>query len=241
MFQRIFSIYLVLVSSYFTIGQINTNAEESTPKEDSATTDKQSSTLYVSGQYFNAFRVVEDLTFDQAFDSLNAEQPAATGGIEVGTHINFSERVWLSVGVNFFGGGESWLYADSLTDSTFSYTNKYRQIALPLRLNYGVGDQLKWFGFIGVIPSSILGRTYQSKFTNANGVLSENDIEVIETNINSFQFIGTCGTGISYSFGTTTIFGNIEYRHHFSNTYSGIFLNHYQRLLGGNIGLSFTL
>ena len=196
------------------------------------------SNFYMAGQLFNASRSIEDLSTGNKFDSLSFQKPINTGGFELGTSINLSEKLFLTVGVNYFGGGESWSYADSLSDSTFLYNNKYRQIAVPIRLNLQFGDALKWYGFVGLIPSSILGRRYESSYTNANGSLTENDIVVDQENINAFQFIGTVGTGLSYDLGDIKIFSHIEYRRHFTNTYTGIFLKHHQKLIGGSLGLS---
>lgn len=237
MWYKFFPFLISVFFSALTFGQINNKGEASEAIGDSIETK---SNFYVSAQFFNATRQIEDLSSSQRFDSLSFEEPINTQGFEIGTIITLSKRLQLGVGLNLFSGGETWSFADSLSDSSFTYTNKYRQMGVPLRLSLFFGNKLKYYGFLGLIPSTILNRRYESSFTRAEGFEVENDVERTNDDINSFQLIGTAGAGLSYQLGPASIFAQVEIRQHLTNTYTGIFLNHTQRLVGGSVGLTFN-
>lgn len=224
--DNVFCILLVLMSPFFCISQIDT-------------VRSSNNNIYISGQYFNAYRSFEDLSITKSYANRLKETSVNTGGIEVGSYVELTKNIDLGVGISFFGGGEQWMYSDSISDSSFMYTNKYRQVAVPLRVHFHLGKELKWVTFVGLIPSSILSKRYESSYTNEKGTLVENEIESKQDNINSFQFIGSAGTGVSYHFENTSIFLLGEYRHHFTNTYTGLFLNHQQKLIGCSFGISY--
>ncbi|MFK8038187.1 MAG: hypothetical protein AB8B74_07865 [Crocinitomicaceae bacterium] len=196
--------------------------------------------IYISGQFFNAYRSFEDLSASNSYSNRISEESISTGGVELGSYIKLNDKFDLGIGVSFFGGGEQWSYFDSISDSSFMYVNKYRQIAVPFRLHFHLGDELRWVTFLGVIPSSILGRRYESSYTNDEGILTENEIETFQDNLNSFQLAATVGTGVSYQLGNASVFLLGEYRYHFTNTYTGLFLNHQQKLIGGSLGMTFS-
>ncbi len=234
MLDKIFCV-LILVLSNLSFAQI-TGTGDSKISTDSL---ENKSHLYFSWQYFNAFRSFEDNTSASFYKERLDEKPINTQGLEFGTYIDFTKNVNVSLGLGLFNGGETWTFEDSISDSSFTYINKYRQVSLPIRLNFQLGNTIQPFGFIGIIPSSILGRKYESSFTNSNGTLTENDPIIFKTNINAFQFMGTAGLGVKFDFVNSTVFIMGEYRQHFTNTYTGLFLTHFQRLIGGSIGVSF--
>jgi len=235
MLDRIFYSFILILLSSSSIAQ-NDTLEHVKIDGDSI---KNSTHLYFSWHYFNAYRAFEDNTDNLFYQDRLNEEPINTQGLELGTYIDLSKNLNISLGLGFFNGGETWSYNDSISDSSFTYINKYRQISLPVRLNFQIGSSIQPFGFIGVIPSSILGRKYESSFTNAKGVLTENNPEIIQDNISSFQFIGTAGIGVRFDFTNSTVFVLGEYRQHFTNTYTSLFLTHFQRLIGGSVGVSF--
>lgn len=227
--DQILCTFLLLTSSTFSFSQT-----------DSVTDSLNKTKIYISGQYFNAYRSFEDLSIAKAYANRLEETSIKTGGIEIGSYIKLSKKLDLSIGASFFGGGEQWMYSDSISDSSFMYINKYRQIAVPFRLHFHIGNDLQWVTFVGLVPSSILGRRYESNYTDKAGSLVENEIESNQDNINSFQFSASVGTGVSYQFDHASVFLLGEYRYHFTNTYTGLFLNHQQKLIGGSIGLTYS-
>ncbi|MFK8044331.1 MAG: outer membrane beta-barrel protein [Crocinitomicaceae bacterium] len=240
MLNKCLGIAGLFLMSFSLYGQHDSTSINTTVLTNDSELEETKSTLYFSGQVFNAHRTFSDLSNNMRYDSALTQQPTITGGFETGVHMTLSNHFYLGVGANYFGGGESWTYSDSLSDSTYSYVNKFRQIAVPIRLNFHFGNAFKGYGFVGAIPSSILTRRFESSFTNAGGVETENDIVSSEENINSFQFIGSVGAGFSYSFEDVGFFAQLEYRHYFTNTYTGLFLTHNQTLLGGSVGLTYS-
>ena len=240
MLNKIFLLAVMLTSFYSSFAQTDSIVEERNDLNKSMSNDKNAN-FYMAGQYFRASRSFEDVSGISLYDSVLFQQPLNTGGFEFGTFIKLSEGFNMSVGFNYYGGGECWGFSDSLSDSTYTYNNKYRQVAIPIRLQIEFGEAFKSYSFVGVIPSSILGRRYSSSYANSNGTVTENDVLVIHDNINSFQFSGAVGTGLSYDFDGVKVFAHVEYRHHFTNTYVGLYLKHYQKLIGGAFGLAIDL
>ena len=206
------------------------------PSNDSVKTNSQ---FYLSWHYFNAYRSFEDNTVNQIYEQRLNEEAINTQGLEFGTYMDLTKNLNVGLGLGFHNGGETYTFDDPDTDSSFTYTNKYRQVSLPIRLHYQLGTEIQPFGFVGIIPSSILGRKYESSYTDTSGILIENDPEIFKDNLNAFQFVGTAGLGIKFNFDNTSFFVMGEYRQYFTNTYTGLFLTHFQRLIGGSAGLSF--
>jgi len=201
----------------------------------------QSSVFYVQGSYLNSFRTFEDNTPYGVLYRRNNEAPISTGGFELGTHIELTKHTKLSLGVSFFSGGEDYSFSDTLTDSTFYYKNKYRQVGIPLKLNFIIGSTWQAYGFAGVIPSSILHRQYSSDYTTVEGEEIENDVEVIKNGLASFQLVGSVGLGARYQFSSGSVYAFGEYRQNLTNTYLSDFVVHRMRAVGFGLGVTMTV
>ena len=199
------------------------------------------STFYIQGNYFNAFRVFEDKSPYQTNFRRLEEGPITTGGIELGTFININKYADLTLGATFYSGGEEYTFTDSISDSTFYYKNRYRQIGIPLRLNLTFGNAYQIYAFGGIIPSSILHLQYSSNYTTEVGELVENDVETIKNDLASFQLAASVGGGLRYKFSNGAAYVFSEYRPHLTDTYEGDFVSHKMRLFGFGFGLAMTL
>ena len=199
------------------------------------------STFYIQTNYYNTFRKLEDKSVFKKYAPKLNENPINTAGFELGTQINLNEHIHLSLGFNFFSAGEENLFEDALSDSTFYYKNKYRVIGIPLKFNIEYGNQLKWFAFAGIIPSSTLHNQYTSKYTNPEGKEFKNDVEIIKNDLAFFQIAGIAGTGIKYDFSNAMVYTYFEFRQHLSNTFQSTFVDHKLYGYGLGVGLSFKL
>ncbi|MFD1552703.1 hypothetical protein DNU06_08940 [Putridiphycobacter roseus] len=206
---------------------------------DEIITNENEATFYMQGNYFYAYRDFTDLSVYQGYQNRLEETAIFTKGIEVGAFLPLSPRFKISIGASFIGAGEGYDFESSTNDSSYHYVNKYQQIAIPLRLYYEVGEQISWFGFVGLIPSTILQKRVESSYTDATGKEFENEIDAKSENITSFQIAATVGTGVKYNFGNAGVYLNVDYRKYFSNTYTGLFLEHKMYLLGGTLGLTY--
>ena len=207
---------------------------------DSQAEDTLSSDSYIHISYFSAFRTFKDESSNKKYSKRLDEKAISTSGIEIGKIIKINQQFNFSIGVTFFGGGESYQYSDNVTDSTFYYKNVYHQIGIPIRLNFEMGNKVKGFVFAGVVPASILHRRYESNYTDEKGKIFENEIETFKNDLAMFQISGSFGGGIKYSFKNTTLYAMGEYRPYFSNTYTGLFLSHQMRLIGGSFGMIYS-
>jgi len=230
----------------FSYGQItNSNSAPEKSKEikkiEKSDTTKIENTyksqFYLTGAFINSYRNFEDLSAYQSLGKRYLETPINTFGLGFGTYIPLTKKLELDLGISYVLQGEQYNYADSLSDSTFNYVNKYRHFGVPLRLklNFGEGN-LKGFIIGGVIPSSIVSIRYESKFTTKEGSETINEVKKITNDLASFNLVGSIGVGVSYEMGDFGFIITPEYRYNFFNTYSGVPVTHNLWSWGGNFG-----
>ncbi len=228
--MRLFLIFL-FCAPFINFAQADTTKAQ-------ADSEQPSNIFYLHGNYTNTFRTLEDKSPFQIHGERLKEEGIVTGGIELGTYIYINKYAYLSLGFNFFSGGEEYTFIDSVTDSTFYYKNRYRQIGIPFRLNLVYGKKLQAFAFGGVVPSSILHQQISSKYTTAQGAEVENEDERVKSGLLSFQFATSLGAGIKYNFGNGAFYAFSEFRPHFTNTFEGAFLIHRMRSTTFGLGIS---
>lgn len=212
---------------------------ESDKKNLTETDTVEGNTFYFHISRLSSFRKFEDLSAYSSYSKRLNEKSIITGGFEIGSELVLSDNFYLTIGGRFFSGGEQYQYNDSLTDSTFSYVNKYRQIGVPLKLNFEFGKKLKPFMFAGITPSSILGKQVKSVYTNQLGKEIENDSEFTNDYISPFQLVGSVGLGLKYQFPTFGMYTFYAYQKHFTETYSGLFYSH--KMINSSINLGFNI
>ncbi len=212
--------------------------ETETVKNDS--TDKN--TYYLTVGYIRSFRKFEDKSPFGSFSERETETPINTYGIGFGTYIELSENLELELGISYVLQGEQYNFSDSLTDSTFHYTKRYRHFGIPLRLKYNFGkNNLKGFVYGGVIPSSILSYKYESDYTTAGGTVKENDTESKTNTLASFNLATSFGVGVSYQLNDVGFMIVPEYRYNLLNTFDGTFIKHNLWSWGVNFGITLKI
>ena len=249
---------LILLLSVFFITCLNVSAQISNPnvekptegkkkkekkakkEKKEATTDlSQKATYYFTGAYLNSFRNFEDKTPYQSFAERNLETAIHTYGIGFGTFIPLAKNLDLEIGVSYVLQGEQFNYSDSLSDSTFHYTKRYRHFGVPLRFKYSFGkNNFKTFVYGGVIPSSILSYRYESDYTNKKGQTNDNNTVSKTNDLASFNVAVSAGFGLSYQLNNIGFLIIPEYRYNLLNTYDGTKVNHNLWSFGVNVGLT---
>jgi len=212
----------------------------SVSENDKDSTNK--STYYLSAAYINSFRQFVDETPYANFQERNKETPIHTYGIGFGTFINLTNKLDLELGVSYVLQGEQYNFSDSLSDSTFHYTKRYRHFGIPLRLKYTIGNQkLKGFIYGGIIPSSILSYRYESNYTTLDGKTHDNDTHSKTNTLASFNVTTSAGFGASYQLKNIGLMIMPEFRYNLLNTYEGVLVSHNLWSWGVNFGITLKL
>lgn len=206
--------------------------------------DSLSGTVYhVSGFMQYSYRTFEDQSVYNIHALKNDETPMYTGGASIGVLMPFTEHLSVDAGITFFGHGEAYDFAAEASDSTFSYTNVYMQVGIPLKLRYTIGNDLQFYGFAGLTPLNILSRRYDVTFRTAEGSPSDLPLTSITGDFTQFNIMATGGLGMNYYFNYVGISLSAEYRHHLGNTYSQ---DNFKRLhkmygIGLRLGVNYRL
>jgi len=209
----------------------------STFSEDSLT----GSDVYIGGLFQYSYRSFDDQSSTNIYKEWEEQTFSLNGGFNMGLIMKLTNHIHLDVGVSYFGYGENYFYDDSLTDSTFTYHNTYRQIALPVRLRYSYGTKWQVFGFAGLAPSNILSIRNTSVYTTATGG-ELNPVFTVEKNeFATFNIMASAGFGVQYNIRHVGFTLYPEYRRNLMNTYSNktIPMSHKMYGIGINAAMVF--
>jgi len=200
------------------------------------------STYYLSAAYINSFRKFEDVSPFGSFSKRKTETPIHTYGVGFGTYIYLAKNLELELGVSYVLQGEQYNFSDSLSDSTFHYTKRYRHFGIPLRVKYNFGgNDLKGFVYGGVIPSSILSYRYESNYSTADGKTNDNDTKSLSNTLAAFNLTTSVGFGVSYQLNNVGFMIMPEFRYNLLNTFEGVFVEHNLWSWGVNFGMTFKM
>jgi opacity protein-like surface antigen len=197
------------------------NKKEKKEKPASEPDSLTGTNFYLSGLYQYSHRSFEDNSPTKDYYSEWQQQTAGyNSGINFGIIMELTDFIHLDIGVSYFGHSENYTYNDSLTDSSYTYKNTYRQVALPVRLRVVYGDKFQVYGFAGVAPLNILKLKYESSYSTENGIEIERDDEIKTDGFSTFNLMLTTGFGLSYNLNRIGFFISPEYRRHLMNTYA---------------------
>jgi hypothetical protein len=193
--------------------------EVSSEKEKTTRDSLTGTTYYLTGLYNYGYRVFEDNSVYGSYEEWEAQEADMTGGGTIGLLMPLDKGLSLDFGLTYFGHKEKYNFSDTLTDSTFFFSNNYMQIGVPLKLRYTYGEKFQLFGFMGLTPLNILKVRYKSKYTREDGVIIENQVEIIKEKLSIFNVMATAGLGITYNLDWIGFTLYPEFRYHLINTY----------------------
>ncbi|MBD3637081.1 MAG: hypothetical protein HUJ25_07010 [Crocinitomicaceae bacterium] len=214
--------------------------KEKKPREKVSRDSLTGTTYYLTGLYTFGHRYFQDNSISQSYSEWENQLPGQSGGGSFGILFPITNALSMDLGFTFFGHTEQYLYSDEVSDSTFSYSNTYVHIGMPVKLRYTYGDKLQVFGFAGLTPLNVVNIRYNENYTRANGTTVEKDVEVIkEDKLAIFNLMASAGIGLTYNFEWFGITLYPEYRHHLFNTYNSQRpFDHKMYGLGVNLGLT---
>jgi hypothetical protein len=138
--------------------------------------------------------------------------------------------------------GEQYAFNDPNSDSSLSYTNKYRYLGLPLALNLQYGSSFRVFLGAGIAPMIFNRSIQQINWSTALGANEKETIKIKNNNYSSAVFQGFVQAGVQYTGerGWGMILKAV-YRQQFTNTYSkyNAYI-HKANAMGFTLGISKT-
>jgi opacity protein-like surface antigen len=106
------------------------------------------------------------------------EKNLTTWSFGIGMQSQINKHVMWDGGISFLRNGESYSYVAS--DTSFSYQNFYSYISMPVRINYTIGKDLKFYVGAGLIPQMFTGYRQEKQWTTSTDAKVE---ETVKTKI----------------------------------------------------------
>lgn len=156
--------------------------------------------------------------FAQPLGEREKEESAWTVGYHLGARTKLSNNVKLEIGAGYYANKEK--YSFEAVDSVLKYENKYQHISFPLRLVYTFGDEIQFYGGIGIIPKAFLSMSREETTLDVNNKESTQKYRERE-NYNLFLLDGVVTVGAQIKLGDNYgIYATLEGRRQFTNNYS---------------------
>jgi len=226
---------LFLTSIY---GQIGSGKVEE-PKKDTAKTvrvkrvptDGMDETVYFAGMNINqSFRKLEENVspYGDPLTYRVDETPLLRTGFQIGMRNRFHSLASYEVGLSWDKFGETYNYQAEEDDSSFTYTNTYSYISLPVQVYVTQGKDLRYFVGGGIQPMLAMKNTYEERYTDSLGGQFETIVKradgmsgltvnlLVSAGVQwRFSKLFSLYAIPSYVYGLTSTFGKQEsYRHY---------------------------
>ena len=202
---------IVLFSTFKAFSQVLIGGEEETKKtkKEKVSVENDSlkkripdgfTSIYLIANWSKTSRVLKENTGYYG-DSLGARADETSlnlwsYGIGIQNSIN-SNWMW-DGGIAFTRNGESYRFSEQ--DSTFAYKTFYSYISMPIRINYTIGKNIKFYVGSGLMPQIFMNYKQEQKWAYGD---NNSGSETIETNsgYNSFVLSGLFNVGVMLNFG----------------------------------------
>ena len=163
-----------------------------------------------------------------------------TWSYNLGFRNYFTKHFAFEGGISFLKNGESYKFKGS--DSTYNYQTTYSYIAMPLKMLYCHGDDIRFIGGAGIIPQMFYQYRQEQQWTTS---LNESKTASIKTknDYNSFVLSAVVSAGIQIRYSTSwSIYIIPEYRWQLNSSYIVTdSYKHYARTFGINFGFVYQL
>lgn len=248
--MKIAIIFFFFMTSLTGIAQIQIGGETETPKEEKKKEKKPekiqepkptsgSTELFIGGNWSMTNRnlVKNDNIFGDSLGERSKETGIGAFGFGLGIRSKLHKHLLFEGGISYLKNGET--YSFSGTDTSYSYTNNYQYIGMPLKIYFVYGEKkLRFQAGVGVIPQMALKFRQTTEYTTTEGQQVSESIKT-KNGYNSFVFSFVANLGIQYEFlPSWSIFVQPEYRLQLTSSY--LKANPYKHF-GNALGISFGL
>jgi len=168
------------------------------------------------------------------------EAPLKIWSYGVGFRSYVHKHIVFEGGLSLLRNGESYSFKGE--DSTFTSKSIYTYVSVPIRLQYVIGDQIRFFAGGSFFPEIINRYKETSEWTN-----SKNETKSIVSKdkqaLNSMVFSAGLNAGVQAKLGKyMSVFVMPEYRWQLTSSYTKLnYYKHFARVFSVNFGLIYQL
>lgn len=158
----------------------------------------------------------------------------------IGFRNKLNDFVSIQAGISYMRNGESYLFEE--TDSLFKYSTTYTYIAMPVKVLFTYGDEIKFLAGGGITPQIFM--EYEQNQEWRDSVNATGDLTIEKKNgYSSFALSAALNIGVQFQFSDNwTLLFMPEYRIQLTDSYEVTdSFNHFGRALGFDLGLTLKL
>ena len=190
------------------------------------------------GQSYRTIKPSETI-FGKEVGPKAQEKPILSMRYQAGMQIVLFKNFMVDFGFTYTVQGEQYSYADDSSDSTYSYTNKYRYIGVPITVNGIFGG--KWVRFYfgaGLTPLMFINQYEKLRYSTETGVVTDQENTIKDTRYNQFNLMAIGRIGVQVNFSKHVGFYLApEFRYNILNTFEKQYKHiHHQMAWGIDFG-----
>jgi len=160
-------------------------------------------TFYVGFGYGAGYRMlsVNEGYFGKPLGERANETALGVFSYSTGIRHQLAGKVFLDAGISLAANGEA--YRFSGTDTMYRYDTKYTHFAVPIKIQYITGKQLKFIAGAGLQPQMFLRYRQEINSKSTQGVENSETIKS-KTGYNLFTIAALANVGIQWQFAPNT-------------------------------------
>ncbi len=149
-------------------------------------------------------------------------------------------NIALEAGIALMQNGEQYSFED--VDTLFAYKTSYSYIAMPIKLFYTYGDEIKLLAGVGITPQMFMRYQQEQNWTTSSGT-TESETVKSTVGYNNFVISATVSLGVQFKIAERWSLQVVpEYRVQLNSSNSrNDAYKHYASAIGGNVGLLVNL
>lgn len=222
--MKYFLTSLILLLSFIGTAQIISQDENKTKKpteqEELTSTKEKTIALFFSVTPAYTFRTlgVNEGLFSKPLGIKEDEYGEWTTGYHIGIRNKLSDHLKFSIGAGYSQNKESYDFEQS--DSVYRYRNSYRHISFPIQLAFTFGNDISFYGGIGIIPKAFISMKQDKTTLDINGnEATESTIYKEKFNSILIDAVVSVGTQIKLN-ENYGIFAMVEARRQLNNNFN---------------------
>lgn len=240
---------LVLIGCNYSFSQVvigGETEEEKEPKKEKVIKEKEekdgSTEVYVVANWSHTTRILgeNEGLYSEPLGEREFETSLNTWSFGLGFRSRMHKYISLQAGVSYLRNGESYLFED--VDTMYSYTSSYAYIAMPVKVFFTYGEDIKLLAGGGLNPQLFSGYRQDTEVTTANNTTTKETVK-LKNGFSTFVLSASLNLGVQVRFSDTwSLLVMPEYRIQLTDSFVVTDpYEHFSRALGFDVGLTMTL
>lgn len=201
-----------------------------------------STEVYLVSNWSSTSRKLEmnDAPFGDPLGDREFEKSLNKWSFGIGFRNKINEFISVQAGISYMRNGESYLFEES--DTLFKYSTTYSYIAMPVKVLYTYGDEIKFLAGGGVTPQLFNGYKQEQEWRDKVNATGDDEIS-LKNGFSTFVLSAAINVGIQVQFSDNmSLLFMPEYRIQLTDSYEVTdSYNHFGRAIGFDLGLTYKL